>query len=311
LARPSALGFRWLDLQLGLIGLGRMGAGMTQRLLRGGHTLVVYDRSPEAVKANEGKGAVGADSLEDLGQKLNAPRMFWMMIPSGPPVDDTIQRLQGVASPGDVIIDGGNSHYTDSIRRAEDLRSKQIEYLDVGVSGGIWGLKEGFNLMIGGNEPVFRQLEPIFKSLAPPDGYAYVGPSGAGHYSKMVHNGIEYSMLQGYAEGFELLNASQFNFDLHQLSRLWNHGSVIRSWLLELAEAAFERDPKLSTIQGWVEDSGEGRWALQDAIDRAVPMPALALSLFMRFRSRQDDAFSDKVVAALRQQFGGHAVKLE
>jgi 6-phosphogluconate dehydrogenase len=305
------LGFRWPDLQLGLIGLGRMGAGMTQRLLRGGHTLVVYDRSPEAVKANEGKGAVGANSLEDLGQKLNAPRMFWLMIPSGPPVDDTIQRLQGVASPGDVIIDGGNSHYTDSIRRAEDLRSKQIEYLDVGVSGGIWGLKEGFNLMIGGNEPVFRQLEPIFKSLAPPDGYAYVGPSGAGHYSKMVHNGIEYSMLQGYAEGFELLNASQFNFDLHQLSRLWNHGSVIRSWLLELAEAAFASDPKLSTIQGWVEDSGEGRWALQDAIDRAVPMPGLALSLFMRFRSRQDDAFSDKVIAALRQQFGGHAVKLE
>jgi 6-phosphogluconate dehydrogenase len=305
------LGFRWPDLQLGLIGLGRMGAGMTQRLLRGGHTLVVYDRSPDAIKANEGKGAVGADSLEDLGQKLNAPRMFWLMIPSGPPVDEAIQRLQGVASPGDVIIDGGNSHYTDSIRRAEDLRSKQIEFLDVGVSGGIWGLKEGFNLMIGGNEPVFRQLEPIFRTLAPPDGYAYVGPSGAGHYSKMVHNGIEYSMLQGYAEGFELLNASKFNFDLHELSRLWNHGSVIRSWLLELAEAAFASDPKLSTIQGWVEDSGEGRWALQDAIDRAVPMPALALSLFMRFRSRQDDAFSDKVVAALRQQFGGHAVKLE
>ena len=288
-----------------------MGSGMTRRLLQGGHQLVVYDRSPDAIKANEGNGAIGASSLEDLGQKLKAPRMFWLMIPSGPPVDDAIQHLQAVAAPGDVIIDGGNSHYVDSMRRAEELRTEQIEYLDVGVSGGIWGLKEGFNLMIGGSEPVFKQLEPIFKSLAPPDGYAYVGPSGAGHFSKMVHNAIEYSMLQGYAEGFELLKASPFHFDLHQLSHLWNHGSVIRSWLLELAEDAFARDPQLSSIRGWVEDSGEGRWALQDAIDRAVPMPGLAMSLFMRFRSRQDDSFSDKVIAALRNEFGGHPMKAE
>jgi 6-phosphogluconate dehydrogenase len=298
-------------LQLGLIGLGRMGSGMTQRLLQGGHQVMVYDRSPDAINALASKGATGATSLEDLGQKLKAPRVFWMMIPSGAPVDDTIQRLQGVVSPGDVIVDGGNSNYKDSIRRAEDLRTKQIEFLDVGVSGGVWGLEVGFCMMIGGSEPVFRQVEPIFKTLAPPDGFAYVGPSGAGHYSKMVHNGIEYVMLQGYAEGFEILKASPFDFDLLQLSRLWNHGSVIRSWLLALAENAFERDPQLSKIRGYVEDEGEGRWTLQESIDHAVPMPALAISLFMRFRSRQDDSFSAKVVAALRNEFGGHPVKLE
>lgn len=294
-----------------MIGLGRMGSGMTQRLLQGGHQVMVYDRSTEAIKALASKGATGANSLEDLGQKLKAPRVFWLMIPSGAPVDDTIQRLQGVVSPGDVIVDGGNSNYKDSIRRAEDLRTKQIEFLDVGVSGGVWGLKVGFCMMIGGNEPVFKQVEPIFKTLAPPDGYAYVGPSGAGHYSKMVHNGIEYSMLQGYAEGFEILKASPFEFDLLQLSRLWNHGSVIRSWLLELAEDAFQRDPQLSKIRGWVDDEGEGRWTLQESLDHAVPMPALAMSLYMRFRSRQDDSFSAKVVAALRNEFGGHPVKLE
>jgi len=245
------------------------------------------------------------------GEDLKAPRVFWLMIPAGAPVDDTIQRLQDTVSPGDVIVDGGNSNYKDSIRRAEDLRTKQIEFLDVGVSGGIWGLKVGFCLMVGDTEAVFKQAEPIFKTLAPPDGYAYVGASGAGHYSKMVHNGIEYSMLQGYAEGFEILKAAPFGFDLVQLTRLWNHGSVIRSWILELAQAAFERDPQLSHIRGWVEDSGEGRWTLQEAIDHAVPAPALALSLFMRFRSRQDDSFSAKVLAALRNEFGGHPVKSE
>jgi len=298
-------------MQLGMIGLGRMGAGMSLRLLQGGHQVLVYDRSPEAVTALAVKGATGASSLEDLGQKLKAPRVFWLMIPAGAPVDDTIQRLQDTVAPGDIIVDGGNSNYKDSIRRAEDLRTKQIEFLDVGVSGGIWGLKVGFCLMVGGTEAVFKQAEPIFKTLAPPEGYAYVGPSGAGHYSKMVHNGIEYSMLQGYAEGFEILKASPFGFDMTQLTRLWNHGSVIRSWLLELAQAAFERDPELSHVRGWVEDSGEGRWTLQEAIDHAVPAPALAMSLFMRFRSRQDDSFSDKVVAALRNEFGGHPVKLE
>jgi 6-phosphogluconate dehydrogenase len=294
-----------------MIGLGRMGAGMTQRLLQGGHQVMVYDRSPDAVGALAGKGATGTSSLEDLGQKLKAPRIFWLMIPAGAPVDDTIQRLSATLSPGDVIIDGGNSNYKDSIRRAEELRSKQLEFLDAGVSGGIWGLKVGFNLMVGGNQAVFKQAEPIFKTLAPPEGYAYVGPSGAGHYSKMVHNGIEYSMLQSYAEGFEILKASPFAFDLVQLSRLWNHGSVIRSWLLELAQAAFERDPELAHIQGFVEDSGEGRWTLQEAIDHAVPAPALAMSLFVRFRSRQADSFSAKVLAALRNEFGGHPVKTE
>jgi len=298
-------------MELGLIGLGRMGSGMTLRLLQGGHQVMVYDRVPEAGAALAGKGATAAGSLEDLGQKLEAPRIVWLMIPAGPPVDDTIQRLSGTLAPGDIIIDGGNSNYKDSIRRAEALRSQQIEFVDVGVSGGIWGLKVGFNLMVGGNQAVFKQAEPIFKTLAPPDGYAYVGPSGAGHYSKMVHNGIEYSLLQSYAEGFEILKAAPFGFDLEQLAKLWNHGSVIRSWLLELAQAAFEQDPQLSRIRGYVDDSGEGRWTLQEAIDHAVPAPALAMSLFMRFRSRQDDSFSDKVIAALRNEFGGHPVKPE
>jgi len=298
-------------MQLGMIGLGRMGSGMTMRLLQGGHQVTVYDRSADAVTALAGHGATGAASLEDLGQKLKAPRIFWLMIPAGAPVDDTIQRLQDTVAPGDIIIDGGNSNYKDSIRRAEDLVTKQIEFLDVGVSGGIWGLKVGFCLMVGGNQAVFKQAEPIFKTLAPPDGYAYAGPTGAGHYSKMVHNGIEYSMLQGYAEGFEILKTAPFGFDLAQLARLWNHGSVIRSWILELAQSAFERDPELAHLRGWVEDSGEGRWTLQEAIDHAVPAPALAMSLFMRFRSRQDDSFSAKVLAALRNEFGGHPVKPE
>jgi 6-phosphogluconate dehydrogenase len=297
--------------QIGIIGLGRMGSGMTQRLLQGGHQVVVYDRTPQTVSAMTSKGATASSSLEDLGQKLKAPKIFWLMIPAGAPVDDTIQRLEDTLAPGDVIVDGGNSNYRDSIRRAEALRTQQVEYLDAGVSGGIWGLKVGFCLMVGGNQAIFKQVEPIFKTLAPPDGYAYVGPSGAGHYAKMVHNGIEYSLLQGYAEGFEILKSSPFDFDLVQLSKLWNHGSVIRSWLLELAQAAFQRDPNLEHIRGWVEDSGEGRWTLEESIEHAVPAPALAMSLFMRFRSRQDDSFSGKVLAALRNEFGGHAVKPE
>jgi 6-phosphogluconate dehydrogenase len=294
-----------------MIGLGRMGAGMTQRLLQGGHQVIVYDRSADAVTALAGKGATASSSLEDLGQKLKAPRVFWLMIPAGAPIDDTIQRLSAILSPGDIIVDGGNSNYKDSLRRAETLRSQQVEFLDVGTSGGIWGLKVGFNLMIGGNQAVFKQVEPIFQTLAPPDGYAYVGPSGSGHYSKMVHNGIEYSMLQSYAEGFEILKAAPFGFDLVQLARLWNHGSVIRSWILELAEDAFERDPELAHIKGYVEDSGEGRWTLEEALEHAVPAPALAMSLFMRYRSRQDDSFSAKVLAALRNEFGGHPVRSE
>jgi 6-phosphogluconate dehydrogenase len=298
-------------MQLAMIGLGRMGSGMTVRLLQGGHQVMVFDRSAEAIAALTGKGAAGASSLEDLGQKLKAPRIVWLMIPAGAPIDDTIQRLSAILSPGDIIVDGGNSNYKDSMRRAETLRTQQVEFLDCGTSGGIWGLKVGFNLMVGGNEAVFKQVEPIFRTLAPPDGYGYVGPSGAGHYAKMVHNGIEYSMLQSYAEGFEILKAAPFGFDLIQLTRLWNHGSVIRSWLLELAEDAFERDPDLAHIKGYVEDSGEGRWTLEEALDHAVPAPALAMSLFMRYRSRQDDSFSAKVLAALRNEFGGHPVRTE
>jgi len=297
--------------QLGMVGLGRMGAGMSQRLLQGGHQVAVYDRSSAAMQALAGKGAKPSGTLQDLGQKLKAPRLVWLMIPSGPPIDDTIQQLQGTLSPGDVIVDGGNSNYRDSVRRAETLQSEQIEFLDAGVSGGVWGLKEGFCLMVGGKEAVFKHIEPIFKTLAPPGGYAYVGPSGAGHYSKMVHNGIEYSLMQGYAEGFEILKASPYAFDLHRLAALWNHGSVIRSWLLELAEAAFDEDADLSRIRGFVEDTGEGRWTLDEAIEHAVPAPALAMSVFMRFRSRQDDSFAAKVLAALRNEFGGHAVKTE
>jgi 6-phosphogluconate dehydrogenase len=298
-------------MELAMIGLGRMGSGMTVRLLQGGHQVVVFDRTADAIAALTGKGATGASSLEDLGQKLKAPRIFWLMIPAGAPIDDTIQRLSAVLSPGDIIVDGGNSNYKDSMRRAETLRTQQVEFLDCGTSGGIWGLKVGFNLMVGGNEAVFKQVEPIFRTLAPPDGFAYVGPSGAGHYAKMVHNGIEYSMLQSYAEGFEILKAAPFGFDLVELTRLWNHGSVIRSWLLELAEDAFERDPDLAHIKGYVEDSGEGRWTLDEALDHAVPAPALAMSLFMRYRSRQDDSFSAKVLAALRNEFGGHPVRTE
>ena len=298
-------------MQLGMIGLGRMGAGMSQRLLKDGHQVTVYDRSQDAMQALAGKGATPNSSLQDLGQRLKPPRIVWLMIPSGPPIDDTIQQLQGTLSPGDIVIDGGNSNFHDSVRRSQALQTQQIEFLDVGVSGGVWGLKEGFCLMIGGKEAVYKTVEPIFKSLAPPEGYAYVGPAGAGHYSKMVHNGIEYSLLQGYAEGFEILKASPYDYDLRQLSSLWNHGSVIRSWLLELAEAAFQRDPNLDHIRGYVEDTGEGRWTLDEAIEHAVPAPALAMSLFMRFRSRQEDSFAGKVLAALRNEFGGHAVKTE
>ena len=298
-------------MQLGMIGLGRMGSGMTVRLLQGGHQVMVFDRSADAIGALTGKGATGASGLEDLGQKLKAPRIVWLMIPAGAPIDDTIQRLSAILSPGDIIVDGGNSNYKDSMRRAGTLRTQQVEFLDCGTSGGIWGLKVGFNLMVGGNEAVFKQVEPIFRTLAPPDGYAYVGPSGAGHFAKMVHNGIEYSMLQSYAEGFEILKTAPFGFDLAQLARLWNHGSVIRSWLLELAQTAFEQDPELAHIQGYVEDSGEGRWTLDEALDHAVPAPALAMSLFMRYRSRQDDSFSAKVISALRNEFGGHPVRTE
>jgi len=298
-------------MELGIIGLGRMGANMTERLLQGGHRLITYDRSPEAIQRCVDKGALGAHSLADFVKQLTLPRVVWLMVPSGDPVDLTIEQLLPNLSKDDIIIDGGNSYYKDSIRRAGKLKQLGIHFVDVGTSGGIWGLQEGYCLMIGGEKATVDQLEPIFKTLAPVNGFAHVGASGAGHFVKMVHNGIEYGMLQAYGEGFEMLKASQFEFDLGKISHLWNQGSVVRSWLLELAENAFQKDPQLSSIRGYVEDSGEGRWAVLEAVEREIPASILTLSLFARYASRQDDSFSAKVIAALRNEFGGHAVRKE
>ena len=298
-------------MELGMIGLGRMGANMTERLLRGGHKLITYDRSPEAIQRCVDKGALGAHSLAEFVKQVSLPRVIWLMVPSGEPVDLTIEQLLPSLLENDIIIDGGNSHYKDSIRRAEKLKQLGIHFVDAGTSGGIWGLQEGYCLMIGGEKAIVDQLEPIFKTLAPENGFAHVGASGAGHFAKMVHNGIEYGMLQAYGEGFEMLQASQFEFDLGKISHLWNQGSVVRSWLLELAENAFQKDPQLSSIKGYVEDSGEGRWAVLEAVEREIPASILTLSLFARYGSRQEDSFSAKVIAALRNEFGGHAVKKE
>jgi len=292
--------------QLGMIGLGRMGANMTLRLLRGGHEVIVHDRSADAVSALVKEGAVPAFTVEELAAKLAAPRSVWLMVPAGAPVTDTITSLAPLLSPGDTMIDGGNSNYRESIARAEQLSKDGLNFVDCGTSGGIWGLENGYCLMIGAEEEVFRRMEPIFATLAPPDGYLHAGPVGAGHFVKMVHNGIEYGMLQAYAEGFELLDASKYDIDLARVAALWNQGSVVRSWLLELAELALERDPDLSSIKGFVEDSGEGRWTVIEAIEHGVPATALAHALFTRFRSRQEDSFGAKLIAALRQEFGGH-----
>jgi 6-phosphogluconate dehydrogenase len=296
-------------MELGMIGLGRMGANMTERLVLGGHRVVSYDRSAEAIQHVVDKGAVGAHSLADFIQQLSPPRAIWLMVPSGDPVDQTIEQLRPNLAKGDVIIDGGNSNYKDSIRRAEKLKQQGFHFVDAGTSGGIWGLQVGYCMMVGGDKEIVERLVPIFKTLAPKDGYLHAGPSGAGHFVKMIHNGVEYGMMQAYGEGFELLNASQFDLDLGKIAHLWNQGSVVRSWLLELCESAFAKDPRLASIKGYVEDSGEGRWTVEEAIDRSVPLPVLTLSLFARFASRQDDSFAAKVTAALRNEFGGHAVK--
>jgi len=303
-------------MQLGMIGLGRMGANMTTRLMRGGdggqkHEVVVYDRSAEAVHTSVGEGAVAATDLKDLVAKLTPPRTVWIMVPSGAPTESTIDELLTLLAPGDCIIDGGNSNFRDSQARYKRCAEKHVSFVDAGTSGGVWGLANGYCLMVGGDEPVVKRCESIFLTLAPKDGFAYVGPSGAGHFSKMVHNGIEYGMLAAYGEGFEILEKSEFGYDLHQLAELWLHGSVVRSWLLELAELAFKEDPDLAKIRGYVEDSGEGRWTVQAAIDENVPAPVITMSLLSRFVSRQDESFSAKVIAALRNQFGGHAVKTE
>jgi 6-phosphogluconate dehydrogenase len=298
-------------MELGMIGLGRMGANMTERLVLGGHRVISYDRSAEAVQRVVDKGAVGVNSLVDFVKQLAQPRAIWLMVPSGDPVDQTIDQLLPTLVKGDILIDGGNSNYKDSIRRAEKLKTHGMHFVDAGTSGGVWGLQNGYCMMIGGENAIIERLAPIFTTLAPPNGYLHVGPHGAGHFVKMIHNGIEYGMLQAYGEGFELLKASQFDLDLGKISHLWNQGSVVRSWLLELAESAFEKDPKLSAIRGYVEDSGEGRWTVEEAIEKGVPAPVLMLSLFARFASRQDDSFSAKVIAALRNEFGGHAVKIK
>jgi 6-phosphogluconate dehydrogenase len=298
-------------MELGMIGLGRMGANMTERLVRGGHRVISYDRSAEAIQRVVDIGGVGAHSLSDFVKQLTPPRIIWMMVPSGAPVDQTIEQLLPNLAAGDILIDGGNSNYKDTIRRAELLKTQGMHFVDAGTSGGVWGLELGYCMMIGGEKAIIDRLEPIFKTLAPPDGHLHVGPNGAGHFVKMIHNGIEYGMLQAYGEGFELLNAAQFELDLGRIAHLWNQGSVVRSWLLELAESALQKDPKLARIKGYVEDSGEGRWTVEEAIEKSVPAPVLALSLFARFASRQQDSFAAKMIAALRNEFGGHAVKKE
>jgi 6-phosphogluconate dehydrogenase len=297
-------------MQIGMIGLGRMGMNMVRRLLKGRHRVVAYNRTPDRVREIVKEGAGGAYSLDELVEKLKPPRLAWLMLPAGGPVDEHIKELRGLLGQGDILVDGGNSYYKDDIRHEQQLAPLGIHYMDVGVSGGIWGLKIGYCLMVGGDQDIYRHLEPVFKTLAPRDGYLYCGKTGSGHFVKMIHNGIEYGMMAAYGEGFEIMKASPYGKDLDfaQVSHLWNQGSVVRSWLLELAEAAFRKDENLSSISGYVEDSGEGRWTVQQAIDTAVPAPVIASSLFQRFRSRKTDAFSDKVLAALRQEFGGHAI---
>ncbi len=297
-------------MRIGFVGLGKMGLSMVERLIGGSHQTITFARTERSRKAAQEKGAESAKSLADMVSRLTPPRAVWLMVPAGEATEDTANLLASLLSEDDILIDGGNSYYKDSIRRAEFLKKKGISFLDVGTSGGIWGLAEGYCLMIGGQREAFSYLEPIFKTLAPQDGYACVGKSGAGHFVKMIHNGIEYALLQAYAEGFELLEAKkEFNLDLAGISHLWNQGSVIRSWLLELAEDVFKNDAHLREIEGYVEDSGEGRWTVAEAIEQDVPAPVITLSLLQRFRSRQQESFGAKVIAALRQEFGGHAVK--
>jgi 6-phosphogluconate dehydrogenase len=296
-------------MQLGFIGLGRMGGNMVKRLLQGGHQIVAYNRSPGPTREVEALGATAAFSLEELVKKLPAPRSVWVMVPSGKATAENISTLANLLSAGDTVIEGGNSHYKDDAANAATLKQKGIHYLDAGTSGGIWGLKIGYCMMVGGDREVFTKHEPIFKTLAPENGYGYMGGPGAGHYVKMIHNGIEYGMMQAYAEGFELMQKSDFKLDLPFIANMWMQGSVVRSWLLELAASALSKDPQLAKIQGYVEDSGEGRWTILDAIEKDVPAPVITQSLYTRFRSRQSESFAEKVLAALRNEFGGHAVK--
>jgi 6-phosphogluconate dehydrogenase len=298
-------------MQIGFIGIGRMGANMVQRLTAGGHQVVAWDRNPDATAGAAAHGARGARALDELVAALPAPRAIWIMVPAGPPVDQTIEALLPHLATGDVLVEGGNSYYRDSMRRAVALAERGVLLVDSGTSGGVWGLRNGYCLMVGGTPEAVARVEPALRTLAPDpqEGWRHVGPPGAGHFVKMVHNGIEYAVCQAYAEGFELLAASEFGLDLPGVARLWNQGSVVRSWLLELAQLALEKDPQLERIRGHVEDSGMGRWTVREAVDRAVPAPTITEALFARFRSRQADSFANRLVAALRNEFGGHAVK--
>jgi 6-phosphogluconate dehydrogenase len=316
-----------------MVGLGKMGANMTRRLMRGGHQLVVSDLSTEAVKQLAGEGAVGSSSLQDLAQKLSAPRAVWIMVPAGDPTEQTVEKLASFMSKGDTIIDGGNSYFKDDVRRAKSLKDKGIHYVDVGTSGGVWGIDRGYCMMIGGPKEAVQRLDPIFKTLAPglgdiprtpgreklggtsEEGYLHCGPSGAGHFVKMVHNGIEYGIMQAYAEGFDIFkNATsqelpedlRFDLNLPDIAEVWRRGSVISSWLLDLTSMALAENPTLSEYTGFVQDSGEGRWTIQAAIDEAVPVDVLSAALFVRFRSRQQHTFAEKMLSAMRQKFGGH-----
>jgi len=298
-------------MKLGMVGLGRMGGNMAARLVRGGHEVVAFDPSPEAVERAVAEGSEGAGSLAELCEMLESPKIVWIMVPAGDITEGTVRELAEILGDGDVVIDGGNSNWQDSKRRAEQLAASGIRFLDCGTSGGIWGLTNGYCLMVGGDPQAVALAEPAFLTLAPEGGYAHVGPSGAGHFVKMVHNGIEYGLLAAYGEGFEILERSSFDLDLERIAGIWRYGSVVRSWLLDLLHDALEKDPDLASIRGYVEDSGEGRWTLQAALNEDVPAPITALALFARFASRQDESFSAKVIAALRNEFGGHAVKPE
>jgi 6-phosphogluconate dehydrogenase len=299
-------------MDIGLYGLGRMGGNMVTRLARGGHHVIAGNRSPDPVKEAVTHGATASRSIEDMVRQLKPPRVLWSMVPAGEATDHTLDEFAEFASPGDVLIDGGNSYFRDSMRRAEKYSRLGFRFLDVGVSGGIWGLENGYCMMVGGPADAVAIAKPVLDTLAPPNGWAHFGKAGAGHFVKMVHNGIEYGMMQAYGEGFELLHASEFALDLRMVSQVWLQGSVVRSWLLELAERAFAQDGSdLQNIKGWVEDSGEGRWTVLEAVQHGVPMTAIAHSLFARFVSRQEDSYAMKVAAALRNQFGGHAVKKE
>ena len=299
-------------MELGMVGLGRMGGNMALRLSKGGHNVVGYDPNQQVVQDYVKQGISGASSLEDLVGWLPPPRAVWSMVPSGEVTEATINRLGELLSPGDTVIDGGNSYYKDSMRRAAVLEEKDIYFLDSGTSGGIWGLAEGYCLMVGGDSDAFSRLEPILQTLAPAGdrGYGHVGPAGAGHFVKMVHNGIEYGMMQAYAEGFEIMEAKkEFDLDLASIAEIWRHGSVVRSWLLDLTAAALQEEPDLSSLQAYVDDSGEGRWTVQESVDLAVPAPVISASLQARFRSRQENSFGARLLAAMRNQFGGHAVR--